>query len=47
MSTPIVVPGPNHLLHIALCVLTGGLWLLVYVPILARAGRRAKRAARP
>lgn len=41
---PIVVPGPNHLLHIILSVLTGGLWLIIYVPILIRAGRRQKQA---
>lgn len=43
---PIVVPGPNHLLHIILSILTGGLWLIVYIPILVRAGRRQKRAYR-
>lgn len=41
---PIVVPGPNHLLHIILSILTGGLWLIIYIPILIRAGRRQKQA---
>lgn len=43
-TQPIVVPGPNHLLHIILSVVTGGLWLLVYIPMLVRAGRRQKQA---
>lgn len=37
------MPKPvNHILHIILSVLTGGLWLLVYIPILIRYGRRNK-----
>ncbi len=43
-TQPIVVPGPNHVLHIILSILTGGLWLIVYIPILVRAGRRQKQA---
>lgn len=37
------MPKPvNHILHIILSIITGGLWLFVYVPILIRAGRRNK-----
>jgi hypothetical protein len=40
MSPP--VPTVNHPLHIVATVLTGGLWLLVYIPIVVRQ-RRALR----
>jgi hypothetical protein len=33
----------NHPLHIILSILTGGLWLLVYVPMLIQQGREAKQ----
>lgn len=37
------MPKPvNHILHLILSVLTGGLWLFVYVPLLIRYGRRNK-----
>lgn len=40
------MPKPvNHILHIILSVLTGGLWLFVYIPILIRYGRRNKAYA--
>jgi hypothetical protein len=41
MSLP--VPTVNHPLHIAATILTGGLWLVVYIPIVVRQ-RRALRA---
>ena len=34
----------NHRLHITLCVLTGGLWLLVYLPRRRAAARRQSAA---
>jgi hypothetical protein len=38
------IPGPNHVLHGILSVLTGGLWLPVWAGITFRHGRRVKRA---
>jgi hypothetical protein len=34
----VVVRPINHILHMTLCVLTGGFWLLVYMPMLAHRG---------
>lgn len=35
-------PYCNHGLHIVLTVLTGGLWLFVYVPVLMKHGNEMK-----
>jgi hypothetical protein len=40
------LPGPNHLLHAVVSILTGGLWLPVWFVINRRATKRAKKAAR-
>ena len=32
-------PKLNHVLHIILSILTGGLWLIVYVPLLIFKGK--------
>jgi hypothetical protein len=33
----------NHPLHIILCLLTGGLWLIVYIPLLLKQGEVRKQ----
>lgn len=34
----------NHVLHIILTILTAGIWLIVYIPILIADGSRKKKA---
>jgi hypothetical protein len=39
-SSPVVVRKPvNHLLHFCLTLLTGGLWLFVWIPVAMRGGK--------
>ena len=35
-------PYLNHALHIILTLLTGGLWLFVYIPLLINHGHKMK-----
>lgn len=36
-------PYCNHALHIILSIVTGGLWLFIYIPILIEHGSKMKR----
>lgn len=36
----------NHALHLVLCLVTGGLWLFVYIPILVKHSAEMKQRPR-